>query len=101
MSLHSLRECCWLRRSGDMICSDYDKDANHELNSLKSYCELAVKTMCRCIPSWSLLKHGALKDRDTSYYGHSHDDTLCKLSHGSCGYYCGACVHYCGIQHGA
>ena len=44
MSLRSLHECCWLQRSGDMICSDYYKDAHHELNSLKSYCELAVKT---------------------------------------------------------
>ena len=33
MPLHSLRKCCWLRKSGDVMCSDYDKDAHHELNS--------------------------------------------------------------------
>ena len=49
------------------------KDANHALNSIKSYCELAIKTMCRCIPSWSLLKHGALKSQDISYYSHLPD----------------------------
>ena len=61
MSLHTLEDCSWMSRSGDVIYSGYDKDSNYNLNVTKSYCELAIKTMCRCIPSWSLLKHGPLK----------------------------------------
>ena len=62
MTLHSLDSCGWLRKSGDVISSNYNKDTNYALNRIKSYCELAIKTMCRCIPLWSLLKHGALDD---------------------------------------
>ena len=69
MTLHSLPECGWLSKSGNLICSNYEKDTNHGLNEIKSYCELAIKTTCRCVPSWGLLKHGSL--RDASHYGHS------------------------------
>ena len=74
MVLHSLEDCVWMKRTGDVIYSGYDKPTNHDLNVTKSYCELAVKTTCRCIPSWSLLKHGALENQATSsYYGHLPD----------------------------
>ena len=57
MVLHTLEDCIWMKRTGDVIYSGYDEPTNHDLNVTKSYCELALKTMCRCIPSWSLLKH--------------------------------------------
>ena len=61
MVLHSLEDCVWMKRTGDVIYSGYDQPTNHDLNVTKANCELAIKTTCRCIPSWSLLKHGALE----------------------------------------
>ena len=100
MKLHSLKSCAWMSRSGDVIYSDYEEDTNHGLNVIQSYCELAVRTTCRCIPSWSLLKHGQLANRTTSVFGHRLTAAQCDLSRGSCKNYCGSCIHYCGIQHG-
>ena len=57
MVLHTLEDCIW-----DVIYSGYDEPTNHDLNVTKSYCELVMKTTCRCITSWSLLKHGALEN---------------------------------------
>ena len=88
-----------MSRSDDMIYGDYEEDTNHGLNVIQSYCELAVRTTCHCIPSWSLLKHGQLANRTTSVFGHRLT-AQCDLSRGSCKNYCGNCVHYCGIQHG-
>ena len=99
MKLHSLKSCAWMSRSSDVIYSDYEEDANHGLNVTQSYCELVVRTMCRCILSWSLLKHGQLANRTTSVFGH-RQTAQCDLSRGSYKNYCGSCVHYCGIQHG-
>ena len=46
MTLHSLDDCGWLRKSGDVISSNYNNDTNYALNRIKSYCELAIKTTC-------------------------------------------------------
>ena len=97
--LHNVSECGWMQRSGDVICAEYDKDTNYGLNTIKSFCDLAIRTTCHCLPSWSLLKHGSLMNRDTLYYGHPRDGK-CEWSLGCCKNYCSTCVHYCGIQHG-
>ena len=96
--LHNLSTCAWMKRTGDVINGNYDKGTNNELNVIKSYCKLAIKTTCICIPSHSLLKHGCLPNRNTSVFGHDLR-TCCEFSESSCHKYCGACVHYCGISH--
>ena len=100
MHCHSLTECAWMSRTGDVIYSGYEEDTNHGLNVTKSYCELAIKTTYHCIPSWSLLKHGSMPNRIRSSYRHSLG-ACCKFSKCGCDSYCRSCVHYCGIQHGS
>ena len=53
MVLHSLEDCIWMKRTGDMIYSGYDEPTNHDLNVTKSYCELAIK------PCAGAYQHGA------------------------------------------
>ena len=100
MKLHSLRSCAWMSKSGDVIYGAYDEASNRGLNVTKSYCDLAIKNTCRCIPSWSLLKHSQSSRTSTLAFNH-HDEQWCPISVGSCKTYCGSCVHYCGIQHGS
>ena len=100
MKLHQLSTCAWMNRTGDVINADYDKATNEDLNNVNSYCEFAIKTACRCIPSWSLLKHGCLPNRNTTVFGHDLR-THCEFGASSCKRYCNACVHYCGISHEA
>ena len=100
MKLHQLSTCAWMNRTGDVINADYDKATNEDLNTVNSYCEFAIKTACRCIPSWSLLKHGCLPNRNTTVFGHDLR-TRCEFGESSCKRYCSACVHYCGISHEA
>ena len=100
MKLHQLSTCAWMNRMGDVINAGYDKANNEDLNTVNSYCEFAIKTACRCIPSWSLLKHGWLANRNTTVFGHDLR-TRCEFGESSCKRYCSACVHYCGISHGA
>ena len=57
MKLHSLCSCAWMSKSGDIIYGAYDEASNQGLNVTKSYCDLAIKNTCHCIPSWSLLKY--------------------------------------------
>ena len=49
--LYNVCECGWMQRSGDVICAEYDKDTNYGLNTIKSFCDLAIRTTCRCLLS--------------------------------------------------
>ena len=60
-----------MSRTGDLIYSGYEEDTNYGLNVTQPYCELAIKTTCHCIPSWSLLKHRSITNRITSGFGQS------------------------------
>ena len=98
---HDIHMCRWLSGTGDVICSEYSKDTSYSLNRIRSYCDLAIKATCRCIPSQSLLKHGALEYRHHTHFGQMTNSGVCDFGLANCRTYCSSCVHYCSVQHGA
>ena len=98
MKLHNIIKCAWMKNTGDVINGNYDMHTNTGLNVVKLYCDLAIKKTCRCMPSWSLLKHGQLRGRLTTIYGHDMR-TFCELGESNCECYCSSCAHYCGLSH--
>ena len=63
--LHNVANCGWHDYTGDVICSDYNKSPNHNLNRIHSYQELAIKSACRCQPSITLIKHAEAESSRT------------------------------------
>ena len=98
---HDIHTCGWLSGTGDIICSEYSKDTSYSLNRIRSYCDLAIKATCRCIPSQSLLNHGALEYRHHTHFGHRTNGRVCDFGLANCRTYCSSFVHYCSVQHGA
>ena len=98
MKLHNIITCAWMKNTGDVINGNYDMHTNTGLNVVKSYCDLAIKRTCRCVPSWSLLKHGQLRGRLTTIFGHDMR-TSCEFGGSNCKCYCSSCAHYCGLSH--
>ena len=98
--LHDMVDCSWNKCTGDVISSEYSHVTNHQLNTIRSYCDLAVQETCRCIPSMSILKHGNFKSRHSKYFRHPMNGGVCSWSLAICNSHCSSCVHYCGIQHG-
>ena len=83
MKLHNIIACAWMKDTGDVINGNYDMHTNTGLNVVKSYCYLAIKRTCRCVPSWSLLKHGQLHGRLTTSFGHDMR-TSCEFGEWNC-----------------
>ena len=98
MKLHNIIMCAWMKNTGDVINGNYDMHTSTGLNIVKSYCDLAIKRTCRCMPSWSLLKHGQLRGRLTTIFGHDMR-TSCEFGGSNCKCYCSSCAHYCGLSH--
>ena len=98
MKLHNIIECAWMKNMGEVMNGNYDMHTNTGLNVVKSYCDLAIKKTCQCMPSWSLLKHGQLCGRLTTIYGHDMR-TSWELGESNCKCYCSSCAHYCGLSH--
>ena len=75
------------------------------LNKIKSYLELAIKSMCRCQPSITLSKH-AEAESSRIFQDNSEPRLLkqefghCRWRNVNCEEFCTNCLHYCGIQHG-
>ena len=40
--LHDMVNCSWNKCTGNIICSEYSHNTNHQLNTIWSYCDLAV-----------------------------------------------------------
>ena len=59
-----------MKNTRDVINGNYYMHTNTGLNVIKSYCDLAIKRTCRCMPSWSLLRHGQLRGRLTTISEH-------------------------------
>ena len=98
---HNIHKCSWTMCTGDVICSDYSRDVHGDLNTIKSYLNLAVKETCRCLPSMTLLKHGRASIRcinDSCF--HLNEGAACGWIKANCETFCTTCIHYCGIQHG-
>ena len=93
MKLHNIIESAWMKNTGDIINGNYDMHTNTGLNVIKLYCDLAIKRTCRCMPSWSLLKHGQLRGRLTTIYCHDMR-TSCEFGESNCKCYCSSCAHY-------
>ena len=98
MKLHNIIMCAWMKSTGEVINGSYNMHTNTGLNVIKSYCDLAMKRTCRCVPSWSLLKHGQLRGRLTTIFGHDMR-TSCEFGELNCKCYCSSCAHYCGLSH--
>ena len=103
--LHDLSECCWKEYMGDIICSNYDKSPRHGLHNIRSYLELAIKSMCRCQPSITLSKHAEVESSrifQSKFQNHllRQEGGCCPWRNVNCEEFCTTCLHYCGIQHG-
>ena len=99
--------CGWHDYTGDVICLDYNKSPNHNLNRIHSYQEFAIKSARRCqlsITLITLIKHAEAES------SHIHADNLnhhlLKQEHYTCPWrnvnsedFCTTCLHYCSIQH--
>ena len=86
--------------TGDVICSDYSRDVHGDLNTIRSYLNLAVKETCRCLPSMTLLKHSRAGIRHINHSCFHPNGGACGWMKANCEMFCTTCIHYCGIQHG-